>query len=428
MSRIKNIIAFLLFLTSAAPLINAQLIKYVSYFPIPYGNHSQINVKTLALLGTKEGGEVVVGSGTNATGGLTVASTFVTNDLSVKSSTDSGGTPDMYIGTASGSAYNGTLGSFSDIGVTTDTTTLNDVQAQGTAVIRSIYWDGIGGIGKNSSAADDWPSDCNLAWVNIRLKGSNSYRTYLSCNAVAVNDQDEEQPTTVTFQPYTVSVAVAKYCQTEHQAYFINWGKEYSYSTMNQQKLSYYRYADSITITPNVKNDSLCDCPAGTLSSSGLQDETAESGAPWAGVAVGYKQVGEIKKNDYTFVGSYSLNDCPTNLSEQQICDNNCSGVSCSYACVKSRTISQTCGPTLDTNECFCPKYGSCCGLCQDGTGQPACGTCNDYSSCCEESECGRTMGCAGSESGACGEFTKHRQYEPAVGTASVLKCRAISS
>jgi len=429
MTRTKNLVIFFIFsflFILAGTLTNAQLIKYVSYFPIPYGYHSKINVKTLALLGTKSGGEIVIGSGANAGGGLSVTKTFTVNDLSVKSSTDSGGTPDLYIGTASGSTYDGYLNSVGDIGVVDLATTLTDVSAQGIATVRSIYWDGKGGLGKNSSAVADWPATCNLAWVNLKIKGSDSYRTYLTCASATI--QEPETPTTtIVYQPYSKQLAVARYCEAGHRAYFINWGSQYSYDTMDERKFSYYKYADSITVVSNSKYDTNCYCAAGVLGSGGMQElKSTDTSSPWAGAAVGFKIAGHLKEHDYTFNNVYNLGDCPSNLSEQQICDKYCTGSSCNYSCIKSRNVTEDCGTALDTYECFCPKYGSCCGLCEDGTGQPSCGSCNSGESCCTLSPCGRTVSCMGGSSGACGEFTYHRAYEPTIGTATVLACRAI--
>lgn len=424
-SRIFNFFVFSFSLIFLSVNLSAQLIKYVSYFPIPYASHSQVTVKTLSLLGTKNGGEVVLGSGANP-GGFTVSTSFTAQDLSIKTASPGDKAPDISAGTNDSSGYNGTLSTVGDIGIIDLAPKLESVEAQGTAIVRGIYWDGKGGIGRSPAGASNWPASCELKWEDLKIKGSDSYRTYLTCASSSVIEEPETPDApTVTYQPYTKQIAVAGYCETGHYAYFIDWGKEYRYNTMDEKKFSYYRYAASITVTTNSVYDNDCYCAAGALSSGGMQ-EIKESGAPWAGTAVGIKAVGHIKEHDYTFNNTYSIGDCPTNLSEQQICDKYCSGNSCNYACVKSRTIGTECGTALDTYECFCPKYG-CCGLCENGTGQPACGALScEMSSCCSASKCGREMSCAGSSSGACGEMTKHRKYEPTIGQATVLACNAV--
>ncbi len=422
--KIFNFFVFSFSLIFSGAALNAQLIKYVSYFPIPYASHSQINVKTISLLGTKNGGEVVFGSGANP-GGVTVATSFTAHDLSVKTALPGDTTPDISAGTNDSSGFNGTLSSLGDIGIVNSAPQLNSVEAQGIAIVRGMYWDGKGGIGRSPSGVPNWPSVCELKWENLKIKGSDSYRTYLTCAASTVIEDPEPPQSTVTYQPYTKKIAVAGYCETGHYAYFIDWGKAYSYNTMDEKKFSYYKYAESITVTPNSVYDNSCSCNAGVLDGGGMQ-ELEEAGVPWAGAATGFKRVGHIKEHDYTFNNSYSISDCPTNLSEQQICDKYCSGSSCNYACVKSRTIGTECGTALDTYECFCPKYG-CCGLCENGTGQPACGALScEMTSCCTASKCGHEMGCMGLNSGACGEITQHRKYEPTIGQATVLACNAV--
>ncbi len=428
MKPVNKFFIFLVFCFSLAFLsvnLSAQLIKYVSYFPIPYASHSQISVKTLSLLATKNGGEVVFGSGAHP-GGLSVTTSFTAQDLSVKSALPSAGTPDVQAGTNDSSGFNGSLNSVGDLGIVDLAPKLDSVEAQGNAVVRGIYWDGKGGIGRSPTGAVNWPSSCELKWDHIKIKGSDSYRTYLTCasSTVIEDPEDPEQPT-VIYQPYTRKIAVAGYCEIGHYAYFNDWGKTYSYNTMDDKKFSYYRYAESITVSTNSVYDNQCYCEAGVLSGGGIKP-IEDEGAPWAGAATGFKRVGHIKEHDYTFNNSYNISDCPTNLSEQQICDKYCSGSSCNYACVKSRTIGTECGLALDTYECFCPKYG-CCGLCENGTGQPACGALGcEMSGCCSRSKCGYEMSCMGLNQGACGEMTQHRKYEPTIGQATVLGCNAV--
>lgn len=426
--KIFNLFVFCFSLFFLSANLSAQLIKYVSYFPIPYATHSQITVKSLSLLGTKDGGEVVVGSSSNPTGGLVVGSSFIVNDLTVRTSLPADKTPDLVSGVNDSSGYNGSLGSTGDIGVIDLATKLDSVEAQGNAVVRGVYWDGKGGIGRGPSGASNWPAGCELKWENLKIKGSDSYRTYLTCaSAAVIDDPQTPDAPTIVFQPYTKNIAVAGYCETGHYAYFIDWGKEYSYNTMNDKKFSYYAYAESITVTKNSVYDNSCYCMAGALASGGTQElQEADSFPPWAGAAMGFKRVGHIKEHDYVFNTSYNISDCPTNLSEQQICDKYCSGSSCNYACVKSRSIGTECGTALDTYECFCQKYGSCCGLCQNGTGQPSCGMCGSEEGCCTSSKCGKEVSCMGLSQGSCGERTEHRKYEPTIGTATVVSCKAV--
>lgn len=427
MKPVRKIFYFFIFSYSfifLSAALNAQLIKYVSYFPIPYASHSQINVKTISLLGTKNGGEIVFGSGANP-GGVTVSTSFTVQDLSVKTALPSAKTPNISAGTNDSTGYNGTLNSVGDMGIIDLAPKLESVEAQGNAVVRGMYWDGKGGIGRSPAGVANWPSVCDLKWEHLKIKGSNSYRTYLTCASSSVVVDPEEPPTTVTYQPYTRAIAVAGYCEMGHYAYFNDWGKVYSYNTMDDKKFSYYKYAESITVTPNSVYDNSCSCNAGVLD-GGMAEVKEDRFPPWAGAAMGFKAVGHIKEHDYLFNNVYNIGDCDTNLSEQQICDKYCSGSSCNYACVKSRTIGKECGTALDTYECFCPKY-NCCGLCENGTGQPACGAlgCGE-NACCKTSDCGYTMSCAGMSSGACGEMTQHRKYEPTIGQATLLGCTAV--
>lgn len=429
MKRVIKIFTFLFFyffIAFSGVNLNAQLIKYVSYFPIPYASHSEINVSTLSLLATKNDGEVVFGSGSH-TGGLVVGESIDLQDTTVKSALVSAGNPDVMTGTDDSSGFNGSMNAVGDIGIVDPATKLDSVDAQGIALVKGIYWDGKGGFGRNASGVANWPTSCELKWQDLKIKGSDSYRTYLTCASSVVVDPEEPDPQVVVYKPFTKKIAVAGYCETGHYAYFIDWGKEYSYNTMSDKKFSYYRYAQSISVSTNSVYDNKCSCDAGVLSSGGAGGLTeADSFPPWAGAVMGFKRVGHIKEHDYTFNNTYNISDCPTNLSEQQICDKYCSGNSCNYTCVKSRTIGTECGLALDTYECFCPKYG-CCGLCENGTGQPACGalSCSE-GNCCNKSKCGYEMSCMGQNQGACGEMTQHRKYEPTIGEATVLGCNAV--
>jgi len=411
-------------------LVCAQEIKYVSYFPIPYANHTTLNVKTLALLGTKPGGSIIVGSGTNQsalTVGTTGASTFYTQDLSLLSANAPTGTPEMYIGSASGSVYDGTVNSSGDIGVVNYPTTITNLQAQGTALLRSVYWSGKGGIGKNSSGTADWPAQCDLVWKSLKIEGTDSYMNYLVCSSSGVVDPGGGPiGGTTIYVPATKTLAAAKYCMTEFNIFYNNWGKEYSYNTLNAKKVSYYTYANNITVTNDSQYDNSCTCPAGALDNNNVAISMGDS-VPVAGAALGWKLYGHMKEHDFNFVTTLSLGDCESNLSDQQICDKHCSGSSCNYKCVKAKNIADQCGTPLDKKQCFCPKYG-CCGLCEDGTGQRACGALGCEGNCCTPSTCGHTSSCAGSSHGVCGEYTDIRTYEPAIGTATVLYCTATTS
>lgn len=407
--------------------VSAQKIKYVTYFPIPYGQHSKLNVKTIALLGTKNEGNIKIGSSINDSSTLSVINGFSAENLNIlsrDSSMPQAGAPDLVIGsvvsTPSGSTY-GTLSVNGNVGVVSTIGTLNDLTAFGKAYITSAYWDGKGGFGKDAGGSANWPSDCrDLSWEQVKIKGTDVYKTYLTCvpNAI-VETPDTPDETKTVYVPNTKQIHAAKYCRTEFFAMWNSWGAEYREDTRGQKKVRYYEYADTITKKSNYQTDNQCSCypgDVGGMGGGGPQD--ADDVLPFAEAVSGFKRVGQIKLNDYTFSNKYNLNSCDTNLNDQQICDKYCTGISCNYRCVKQVNVAEACGPMLETNDCYCPAFGSGCGYCQNGTGQPMGGD-------CKRSECGRTVACVGSYQGRCGEMVIRNKYEPALGTAMMLSCTA---
>lgn len=188
--KINHLITVAIFLFTAT-FISAQDIKYISYFPVPFASHEKLNVKTLSILGSQGDAEITAGSTSNITGTVLVNSSFYSyGDLTLDTENDPA--PATGVQLVAGSittfpsspSYNGTLSSSANIQVATPLSGVTSLTADRDATIKGLTWGSSGGLGINGSGSSNWPSACsgkNLVWVTLKVSGSDSYRTYLTC-------------------------------------------------------------------------------------------------------------------------------------------------------------------------------------------------------------------------------------------------------
>lgn len=197
--KIKILAVFTIF-SVISVLCQAQDIKYVSYFPVPFALHEQINVKTLAILGSRGGANISSGSESKITGVFTADEEFIAvGDMTVTSHQNSNPTinespVDLVVDglagqTSSNPEYDGSIGSVGKMEIVSfKGSGVRSVVANNNAVITGLKWGSLGGIGLNGSGGVNWPSECSggnfskgLTWVQLKLQGSNEYKTYLTC-------------------------------------------------------------------------------------------------------------------------------------------------------------------------------------------------------------------------------------------------------
>lgn len=193
--KIKYLASFLLLMTGV--LCQAQSIRYVSYFPVPFASHEKISVKTLSILGSQDDADINIGSTSNISGTFVVNSGFyAAGDVSVN--TENPSMPASGFQLVAGSstslpatpAYNGSLSSLGQITVASSVSGITALTADNTATIQGVYWGSNGGIGLNGSGNINWPSKCSgkdLVWAHLKVAGSDSYRTYLTCGSGAAS-------------------------------------------------------------------------------------------------------------------------------------------------------------------------------------------------------------------------------------------------
>ncbi len=199
----KQILALAMFFASSV-LCQAQDIKYISYFPVPFASHEQLRIKSLAILGSRGGAQIAAGSDSNITGVFSVAEGFLAADsvyiLSHQNSNpalaDNPVNMTAGLSTAVGSEpeYDGSIGAEGNIQINSFSgVNINSLEAFNNAVVTGIKWGGSGGIGLNGSSNVNWPSQCsgsnftkNLTWVSLKIQGTDSYKTYLTCGGTAV--------------------------------------------------------------------------------------------------------------------------------------------------------------------------------------------------------------------------------------------------
>lgn len=196
--KIKQIFVFAMLLSSSV-LCQSQDIKYVSYFPVPFALHEQLDIKTLSILGSRGGAQISAGSASNITGVFSVKDGFIAADsVYISSEQDSdpgiGDTPvNLTAGQAASTGstpdYDSSVGAMGNIQITAFSgSALHSLEAYNNAVITGVKWGGRGGIGINAGNNINWPSQCsgfNLSWVDLKLQGSDHYRTYLTCGGSA---------------------------------------------------------------------------------------------------------------------------------------------------------------------------------------------------------------------------------------------------
>lgn len=192
--KIKQILT-LAILFVASGVCQAQDIKYVSYFPVPFALHEQLDIKTLSILGSRGGAQISAGSDSNITSVFTVSDSFSAADnvyiLSHQNSSPSvsDAPVNMTVGLASATGstphYDSSVGAMGNIQITSFSGgSVAALEAYNNAVVAGIKWGSNGGIGLNGSGNVNWPSQCsgfNLSWVDLKLQGSDHYATYLTC-------------------------------------------------------------------------------------------------------------------------------------------------------------------------------------------------------------------------------------------------------
>ncbi len=181
----KKIIIAVLSVFFAVPL-KAQLIKYVTYYPIPSVTHSQLKVSDKTMLATSDGGGVEVGSIDVDASGL-VTSSFDANRVSVTSYVAPAGKPSIIVGntgTPNLTETRGRLKVFGNI-ATAGWPSADKIVAQGIMNIAGVTWKNKGGFGFDAANNTDAWQGCtkgqSLMWRQIKMKGSDEYKTYLVC-------------------------------------------------------------------------------------------------------------------------------------------------------------------------------------------------------------------------------------------------------
>lgn len=169
----------------------AQSLRYVTYFPIPFGHHASLKVKDIALLASTGDGSVIVGSSSFKTGGMVIGDSFEADNLKIKIDADadtSVSATTLVVGSIvsapTSTVYNGVLQSSSDISVvSSDLATPSFLEANAQARVKGLYWNSYGGFGEGGSG---WPSDSgcsDFSWKSLKLDGTDFYKTYLVCSS-----------------------------------------------------------------------------------------------------------------------------------------------------------------------------------------------------------------------------------------------------
>lgn len=180
----KIIMILVLSVTFAVPL-KAQLIKYITYYPIPSVTHSQLKVSDKTMLATSSGGVVEIGSVDVDESGL-VTSSFNANRVVLSSYAAPEGKPNLIVGNTDGAALPSMTGRLKVFGnVNTGWPSVDEIVAQGIMSVAGVTWRNKGGFGfdvsNNPNAWQACSKGQTLMWRQIKMMGSDEYRTYLVC-------------------------------------------------------------------------------------------------------------------------------------------------------------------------------------------------------------------------------------------------------
>ncbi len=175
-----------LFVLFFAPLNAQHMVKYVTFYPVPYGSHQNLNVTDTAVISGRDGGESVIAGTLSVPSSPLLEGSVLLNvqsgtQLSINSAIRSG---NIDTATTYGEAYmTGT-----DISLNNFDEAIKDVYAADTANVNSsvIYDDNT--LSKLLDCGDGEPS-----WKALRLKGSEECKYYLTCGGSG-NSGCEEAP------------------------------------------------------------------------------------------------------------------------------------------------------------------------------------------------------------------------------------------
>ena len=164
-----------LFVLFFAPLNAQHMVKYVTFYPVPYGSHQNLNVTDTAVISGRDGGESVIAGTLSVPSSPLLEGSVLLNvqsgtQLSINSAIRSG---NIDTATTYGEAYmTGT-----DISLNNFDEAIKDVYAADTANVNSsvIYDDNT--LSKLLDCGDGEPS-----WKALRLKGSEECKYYLTCS------------------------------------------------------------------------------------------------------------------------------------------------------------------------------------------------------------------------------------------------------
>ena len=184
----KKILKLFIICAFAAPpaRLAAQTMRYVAYFPVPHAYYKTLDVSTLALLATRglsekkdayTSGEVVIGSSENMNNYLKVNNAFSPYNLTIHAF---GGSSEKDLGGfGNGSSpfpAVGIIGVVGNVAVKNGTAfSASGLVAYDSLIAQSLSWEGASGSLNATSCA-------SLAWRTLQLPGTDSYRTYLTCN------------------------------------------------------------------------------------------------------------------------------------------------------------------------------------------------------------------------------------------------------
>lgn len=170
----KFLVSFL-FILFIVPLNAQRMIKYITFYPVPYGSHQKLNVTNTAIISGRDGGESVIAGRLSTPSSPTFEGTVL---LDLESGTQL---------STNGTIRSGDMGTVTSYGIA-NITGPNNTISNVDNIISNAYVADVSNI--NSSALLGGISLSNLpncgdnipAWKALRLKGSEECKFYLTCS------------------------------------------------------------------------------------------------------------------------------------------------------------------------------------------------------------------------------------------------------
>lgn len=168
--------AFLiLFLAAFAPLNAQRMVKYITFYPIPYGSHDTLNVRNSAVISGRDGGKTEIAGRLSVPGAITLGEVVRFKETG-GSEIKTGGTFRSGSGEASSSYGRADLVGPDNTIEALDNTISHASVAEGTVVKSNAK---IGSYAlTNLSGCSSGPN-----WCPLRLKGTEECRYYLTCGS-----------------------------------------------------------------------------------------------------------------------------------------------------------------------------------------------------------------------------------------------------